>query len=138
MSTVYLESSAILAWMFGEPRGEQIKRTVDAASTVVTSELAMLECNRALIRAERQSAIREADAQRLRGLLRRVGDGWIRMEISDQVLARAARPFPVEPVRTLDALHLATALDFTQAFPDLTILSLDDRILQNARALGLE
>lgn len=138
MSTVYLESSAIIAWMLGEPRAPDIKQSLDAASTVVTSELAMLESLRALVRAERLSRINEGDAQRLRGNLRRVSEGWIRMEISDEVLARAGRPFPVEPVRTLDAVHLATALCFTQSFPDLTILSLDDRILENARALGLE
>ena len=33
---------------------------------------------------------------------------------------------------------LTTALEFAQAFPDLRILSFDDRILDNARALGLE
>ena len=138
MSTVYLESSAIIAWMLGEPRAPDIKQSLDAATAVVTSEMTVLESLRALVRAEGQSRINEGDAQRLRGNLRRASDGWIRMEISDEVLARAGRPFPVEPVRTLDALHLATALGFAQSFPDLKILSLDDRILENAIALGLE
>lgn len=59
------------------------------------------------------------------------------MTITEDVLSRAARGFPIEPVRTLDALHLATALAFTAVFPDLEILSLDRRITDNARALGL-
>ena len=29
--------------------------------------------------------------------------------VTDAVLARVRRPFPVEPIRTLDAVHLATA-----------------------------
>ncbi len=138
MSSVYIESSAVLCWLFGESRSAEVRRTLDDTSAVVTSELTVLEIHRALLRAERQSTLTEGDGQRLRGLLRRVSDSWIRMELFDEVRARAARPFPVEPVRTLDAQHLASALEFTQAFPDLRVLSFDDRVLANARALGLE
>jgi predicted nucleic acid-binding protein len=138
MRTIYLESSAFLAWVLSEPRAAEVKEAIEAAPAVVTSELTVVETHRALVRAESQSTLTEGDAQRLRGMLRRVTDSWIRMEIFEEVLARAARPFPVEPVRTLDALHLATALEFAQAFPDLRILSYDDRILANARPLGLE
>ena len=59
------------------------------------------------------------------------------MSLTTGVLARAGRAFPVEPVRTLDAIHLATALEFLAAFPDLAILALDRRVLANAIALGL-
>jgi hypothetical protein len=40
-------------------------------------------------------------------------------------------------VRTLDALHLATALLFMQAFPDLQMLTIDQRIYVNSQALGI-
>ena len=50
---------------------------------------------------------------------------------------RAGQAFPVEPVRTLDALHLASALEFLVLFPDLKVLSLDDRVLANLPQLGL-
>ncbi|MBM3792162.1 MAG: type II toxin-antitoxin system VapC family toxin [Acidobacteria bacterium] len=59
------------------------------------------------------------------------------MEISEQVRERAARAFPAEPVRTLDALHLATALLFMRVYPDLRILTYDRRIADNAQALGI-
>jgi hypothetical protein len=60
------------------------------------------------------------------------------MEISEDVRMRASRFFPAEPIRTLDALHLATALLFMQAFPSLELLSYDQRILKNAAILGIE
>jgi len=41
-------------------------------------------------------------------------------------------------VRTLDALHLATALRIGEFRPDLSVLSLDHRIRENAIALGFE
>jgi hypothetical protein len=59
------------------------------------------------------------------------------MTVSDEVLRRAGRTFPVEPVRTLDAIHLATALEFTAVYPDLRVLSYDRRIRGNAEALGI-
>ncbi|MBI2346165.1 MAG: hypothetical protein HYV03_04650, partial [Deltaproteobacteria bacterium] len=62
---------------------------------------------------------------------------WHIMEITAEVRARAGRPFPSEPIRSLDAIHLATALEFVRAFPDLTVLSFDDRVLRNLAPLGL-
>jgi prevent-host-death family protein len=50
---------------------------------------------------------------------------------------RARRPFPVEPVRTLDALHLASALVASARVTDLALLSLDERVRTAGRALGL-
>lgn len=54
--------------------------------------------------------------------------------VSDAVIARAGRPFPVEPVRTLDAMHLATI----ELIGDrqLAVLTLDSRIRANVIALG--
>ena len=103
----------------------------------MTSSLTFAETERAVIRAESEGLIRAADGQRLRGLLQRASSGWMRMTVSEEILARAGRSFPVEPIRTLDAIHLATALAFTRAFSDLQILSFDRRLLDNARALGL-
>jgi hypothetical protein len=59
------------------------------------------------------------------------------LEMTGTPLDRAARPFPAEPVRTLDAIHLATALEFQDALGTLTMLSLDARIRENAAALGM-
>jgi hypothetical protein len=56
--------------------------------------------------------------------------------VTDTVLARVRRPFPVEPVRTLDAVHLATAELLGEPPPLMTIVSRDDRVRANAIALG--
>jgi hypothetical protein len=39
-------------------------------------------------------------------------------------------------VRTLDAIHLASALMSREVWPELGVLSLDDRVRANASALG--
>jgi len=46
--------------------------------------------------------------------------------------------YSFEPVRTLDALHLATALVSNAAVADLEVLSLDARIREAASALGFQ
>lgn len=63
--------------------------------------------------------------------------GWALMEMTGPALERARVAFPSEPVRTLDAIHLAAAAEFRQALGPLTMLSLDERIRANAPALGL-
>ncbi len=52
------------------------------------------------------------------------------------LLERARRPFAAEPIRTLDALHLAGALVARVAFAGLVLLSLDRRIRTAAQELA--
>jgi len=52
------------------------------------------------------------------------------------VLARVRRPFPVEPVRTLDAVHIATAETLGEPPQLVTIVTRDTRVRENATALG--
>jgi uncharacterized protein with PIN domain len=137
LRAVYLETSALLTWLLGETRAEEVRFAVDAAEIVVTSTLAFAETERGMLRAERDRLLKPAAAQRLRGMLQRAKTGWMSMAVTEEVLARASRIFPVEPVRTLDAIHLATALAFTKALPELSVLSYDQRILDNVEALGM-
>jgi len=110
---------------------------VNNAKTVVTSVLTLLEAERGLIRVEGQKILTAAECQKLRGLIVRTKNAWVLMELSEEVRNLAGRRFPVEPLRTLDAIHLATALVFLKAYSDLQMLSYDRRILDNLLPLGL-
>jgi predicted nucleic acid-binding protein len=137
LKALYLETSALLAWLLGEPSAAGVKLRVDAAQAVATSWLTLLEAERTLVRGETQGVLKAAEAEKLRGLLSRSKTGWMLMEISAEVRERAARAFPSEPIRTLDAIHLATALILMRVFPALELLSFDSRILRNAESLGI-
>jgi uncharacterized protein with PIN domain len=137
LTVIYFETSALLAWLLGEPCAAEVKSTIDNAQTVVTSSLTLLEAERALIRAETLGILTAGEGEKLRGLLARSKAGWMLMEISEEVRARASRVFPAEPIKTLDAIHLATALLFMRVFPSLELFSYDQRILKNAAALGV-
>lgn len=101
------------------------------ADAIVASELTVAECERVLIRAW----ITGAEGADHRAILAAVLRHWTRLAVSDDVLQRALRPFPVEPVRTLDALHLGSALVARAAA--LRILTLDQHVRKNAERLGL-
>ncbi len=135
---LFVESSAIVAWLFDEPPAGMVKATFGAAKVVVASELALVEARRVIVRAEHERLIEPDAARWLRHRLLQVSDHWVVVALTDPILDRASRPFPVEPVRTLDAIHLASALETHLDPSTATILTLDHRIRDNAIALGFE
>lgn len=62
--------------------------------------------------------------------------GLVLIELSSVVLGRALEPFPT-PVRTHDALHLATALYLAGAHARIALATYDRRMAEAARALKL-
>ena len=137
MAALYLESSAVLSWLLDEPQAEWVRHAVDRSETVLTATLTLVESNRALVRVESEGLITQADRRRLRGLLTRESARWAMVGLTESISTRAGEPFPVEPVRSLDAVHIATALEMQELYPDLEVLSLDQRILDNLVPLGL-
>ena len=102
----------------------------------VTSALTLAEAGRAIIRARasgRLTAAQEQEAIRaLRGFERRC----FILDVDRAVLDRVRRPFPVEPIRTLDAVHLATMELLGEPPQLMTVVSRDVRVRENATALG--
>jgi predicted nucleic acid-binding protein len=68
-----------------------------------------------------------------RNLLDRVGF----IEMTPSVLSRALEPFPAR-MRTLDALHLASAVFLRAQGQQVAVASYDDRLLTVARQLGFQ
>jgi hypothetical protein len=58
------------------------------------------------------------------------------IELSPLVLARALEPFP-QPVRTLDALHLASLEFLRQRRLEPALASYDHRMIGTARSMGI-
>jgi hypothetical protein len=56
--------------------------------------------------------------------------------VTDPILSRVRRPFPIEPIRTLDAVHLATAELLGEPPALIVIVTRDVRVRDNAQALG--
>jgi predicted nucleic acid-binding protein len=128
----------VLSWLLGEAAAEEVTAALGQAEQVVASDLTVLECGRSLLRAHVTGVLSELELARRRTTLEKSSYHWTLLKIDRDVLERARRRFPVEPIRTLDALHLASALIARSAVADLAVLSFDQRIRDNAAALGFD
>jgi predicted nucleic acid-binding protein len=135
---IYAESSAVLGWLLGEEVGDRVRDVLRGAALVMSSHLTLLECDRVLIRAVTLREIDEAKAADRRGRLNAAASHWHMWRITSDIVERARHPFPAEPIRTLDAIHLASALAARSAVPGVELLSLDDRIRRVGEQLGFQ
>ena len=121
---IYLDSSVALAHLFAEashPPPHIWTREI-VSSRLLEYEIA----NR--MHARRLGVADFAAARRLL-------DGMELLELSAGVLARALEPFPL-PVRTLDALHLATMVFLRANDQSIEVATYDRRLAEAAQALG--
>ena len=114
---IYLDTSVLLAWLLAEDR---VPPPSLWSETLVSSRLLEYETWTRL----HALGLADSHADEARDLLGRVA----LVEMTPPVLTRALEPFPV-PVRTLDALHLATMtfLERHGALPRLA--SYDEKVV---------
>ena len=130
----YIESSALLAALL-EQDAEALAE-VRAVGQRVTSALTFTEAARALLRARVTRQITAADERTALRALRTFERRCAVVSMTDAVLTRAGRQFPVEPIRSLDGIHLATLELLGEAPQLVTVVTRDERVARNARALG--
>lgn len=122
---IYVDTSVVLAELFSEDRHPSAEFW---SESLVSSRLLEYE-----VWASVNS----------RGLARTHGDGaraligrLALLELAAPVLSRALEAFP-RPVRTLDALHLASADFLRQRQVDVELATYDVRVADAAKAMGL-
>jgi hypothetical protein len=135
--SLYVESSAVLAWLLDEPAGAFVRETLAQTDVVIASDLTLIECDRVLHRAASIGDLTETEAADRRACLTTAAAHWHVLHLGPEIVDRARQPFPGDPVRTLDAIHLASVLVARSAVVGLRLLSLDDRIRGAGKKLGL-
>ena len=120
---IYLDTSVALAHLLVEDRSppERLWQEPLISSRLIEYEIWVRIHVRKLTRSH---------ADEVRSLLSRIA----LVELSPAVLARALEPFP-KPVRTLDALHLASMDFLKKQGQTVTLASYDNRLINGARAL---
>jgi len=136
--SLYAESSAVLAWLLDEESATAIRESLAAEPLIVASDLTLIECDRVLLRAAALGELTEAEAADRRAQLATVASHWTVLRIGPEVVERARQPSAGEPIRTLDAIHLASLLVARSAIAGLALLSLDARVRNAAALLGIE
>jgi len=130
----YVESSALVAALL--EHDAEVLKPLRARERKITSALTLAEAARAIVRArvgERLTPDAERAAIRA---LRRFERRCYVVAVTEDVLARVRRPLPVEPVRTLDAVHIATVESLGEPPQLMVIVTRDHRIRENAKAFG--
>ena len=133
---LYAESSAVLAWLLGEDAAPRVRELLSRAEVVIASDLTLLECDRVLIRAVVLGEVDEAAAADRRAHLNAAAAHWHILRLSAEIVDRARHRFPAEPIRTLDAIHLASALAARAGVAGVELLSLDHHIRRTGQELG--
>jgi hypothetical protein len=119
----YVDASALVKLVVEEAGSEAIHRWVVEASRLASSRIGVIETVRA-------SARRPHDAQHRDHVLEAV----VVVEVTEAISSVAAALGPPN-LRTLDAIHLATALAL---LPELdAFVTYDDRLADAGRAIGL-
>jgi predicted nucleic acid-binding protein len=122
-SVAYVDASALVKLVVDEAESAALLRWYVEAERLVTSRIGVVETIRA-------SSRRPHDPVRRNRVLTDLGVYEL-----DGAIAAVAASLQPPVLRTLDAIHLATALALV---PDLdAFVTYDDRLAEAARALGL-
>jgi predicted nucleic acid-binding protein len=121
--TAYVDASALVKLAVAEPESEAMFRWLAEADSLAISRVGLVETARAVARSPHDSAH-----------LRRTLGAVVAIEL-DERTAHAAATVAPPSLRSLDAIHLATAIGLG---PELdAFVTYDDRLAAAARALGL-
>jgi predicted nucleic acid-binding protein len=123
---IYADTSVVLAQLLAEDRHPPASFWQEA---LVSSRLLEYEIwNRVNAR-----KLARSHGEAARSLIGRIA----LLELAPPVLERALEPFP-EPVRTLEALHLASADFLRSQGQQLKVATYDERMARAAQALGFK
>ena len=119
----YLDSSALVKLVALEPESEDLRRHLLDRSPWIASALVVVELGRALGRRP------DADASIAQDVL----DRLVLVDVDRRILERAAGLTPAE-LRSLDAIHLATAIEVRESIED--VVTYDARLATAVRVHG--
>jgi predicted nucleic acid-binding protein len=125
MSVIYLDSSALVKLVVAEPESAALRRYLRRRRPLVSSALARTEVLRSVL-LEGASGL-----ARVRDVLSSVD----LIKINERILDAAGVLQPVD-VRSLDAIHLATAQQLGSELSGL--VAYDERLLDAAATLGFK
>ena len=121
----YLDASALVKLIIDEPETQALQADLVSRGGLVASRLSLLEAQRAVAR--------RPDAKRI-STIGEVSEALVLIEMDHELVEIAAAIQPLS-LRSLDAIHLASALAASE--PSVDVITYDQRLADAARANGL-
>lgn len=125
---LYVETSAALRAVLERGLSPDVERRLAAAGTLLTSRLSLIETARSFHRLRASSRAPERNLTRAESELDELWSRCDVWEMTPEVCDLAARVAPRHPLRTLDAIHMATLLLARRRLGDVVLLTADDRL----------
>lgn len=135
-AVLYLDTSALLKAFIEEEGTAEVRAWMQAADVHASSSIAALEIASALARLAREGASKAAIAK-THAAFEEAWKDFAQVEV-DEVLGQAARLVGKHPLRSLDAIHLASALRIQGSGYDLHFACFDSRLSAAAHQEGLK
>jgi predicted nucleic acid-binding protein len=129
----YVDASVLLRVIQGAPNALNGWSGIEP----VSSRLIMVECLRVVDRARLQADADEMRLARDRASVLEALATFQLAPLDDAILERAGDPFPTS-LGTLDAIHLATALELRRLHPAMPLATHDAELATAAHSLGFE
>ena len=131
---VFLDSSALAKRYVQEPGSDRVEEILSSASSLGISVIGVTEVVSALCRRRREKKLSPPQySMAKRALFEDIEDASI-VNLTDQVVARAVSLLERWPLRSSDALHVASAAEWSAEL----FVSSDERQCAAARAYGLQ
>jgi predicted nucleic acid-binding protein len=140
MSRAYFDSSVLLAVLLGEARAEEAAKLWLGHEDKVASILVEVECLNGLRRYAARMG-KKIPPKWLEEKLNFMGESLTDLtakHMDGEILSVVRAESALSECRTLDAIHVATALYFkSKSDDDLHLVSFDERMCETAKKLGL-
>lgn len=132
----FWDSSAIVPLLLQEESTAQRRALLRQDPVVITWWASAVECESAITRLQRDSALSDESAQLARRRLAELSGEWRRVQPAEAILSLAIRLLRTHPLRAADAIQLAAGLQVSDGQSGLGFVCNDQRLADAARREG--
>jgi predicted nucleic acid-binding protein len=111
---LYLDTSALVKLYVEEEGSGAVREAVTHAETVATTVIAYVEACAAFERRRREGRLSRGNCRRTIQELRSDWDHYLLLEVTNEIIRRAADLVAVHPLGAYDAIHLAAAKELQE------------------------
>ena len=137
MSTLYLDTSALVKLFVEEAGSSSVEAWAASASVLVTSRITYAEARAALARARRIGTLSASELRRAVAELDAEFGTQAIVEVDEPLVFRAGRLAEEHALRGYDAVHLAAALEASGDGDSFAFATFDGALADAARREGL-
>ena len=134
----YLDTSALVKRFFQEKGTTVVNSFFTTGSPIATATIAFIEVHAALSRKKRDKKLKHRSYVTSCDQFGKEYESFVRVELQQAILELARNLVKHHSLRTLDAIHLASALDLQMALQEPVLFAAaDSKLIKIAAAAGL-